>query len=99
MTDALPHTPAVPDPAEEAAWQARWESEARREFYRWRHWADRPCPHCGELVGHCGGSAEREPCELIPLNVPLDEIRPNCLVVRRIWIGDAIRAACEKRGA
>jgi len=30
--------------------------------------------------------------------LPHEEVRPGCWVVRRQWIGDAIRAACEKRG-
>lgn len=74
--------------------KVRWRREIDRELWRWRHFDD--CPLCGERVGHWGGSVERSPCELIPLNIPLEEVRPNCLVVRRYWIGDAIRAACRK---
>ncbi len=79
--------------------RARWESEARREAWRWRVWRDTPCPACGELIGHFGGSTTREPCELIPKDVPLEEIRPNCYTVRRYWIGDAIRAVCDGKVA
>lgn len=83
------------DPASLAAWRAKWESEARRSRFRWR-FAD-PCTVCGEWVGHFSGSAERDGCSLIPLNVPLDELRPNCVDVRRLRIADAIRAATSAR--
>lgn len=82
---------------EEAAYMARWRREARREAWRWRVCPD-GCPACGERIWHFGGSVDRDPCELIPLNVPLDEVRPNCYAVRRLWIGDAIRAACDAKG-
>jgi hypothetical protein len=74
----------------------RWMAAIRKELRFWR--LSTACPHCGEWVGHFGGRVDRDPCTLIPLNLPLDEVRPNCYVVRRAWIGDAIRAACEKRG-
>jgi hypothetical protein len=77
--------------------RARWGREIRRELFRWRNSPD-TCGFCGERIGHFGGSVDRDSCKLIPLNLPLDEVRPNCYVVRRAWIGDAIRAACEKRG-
>ncbi|GAP37339.1 hypothetical protein ABXN37_19640 [Piscinibacter sakaiensis] len=71
----------------------RWEWAARRERVRWSIGA--PCHACGEWVGHWGGSVDRTHCSLIPLNVPLEEVRPNCVTVRRHWIGDAIRAVCK----
>lgn len=77
----------------------RHELAARRDFFRVRLLAGDPCPKCGEIVGHFGGSAERAACPLIPSEVPLEEIRPNCYSVRRHYIGDAIRAACEQRRA
>lgn len=79
--------------------RGRWEFAARRDFYRTRLLAGDPCPTCGEVVGHFGGSADRDPCPFIPADVPLEEIRPNCYAVRRHYIGDAIRAACEQRRA
>lgn len=78
------------------AHRARWESAIRRERWRWA--SSNPCPECGEWIGHWGGGSERAHCEQIPMNVPLEEVRPNCYTVRRYWIGDAIRAACERRG-
>lgn len=90
---------AVPtdEQAQDAAYLNRWTFAANRERARWRQsW---PCTVCGEWIGHWGGSAERDPCSRIPLNVPLEEVRPNRYCVRRHWIGDAIRAACERRGA
>jgi hypothetical protein len=74
----------------------RWILEIRRELFRWHR--GEACNLCGEWVGHWGGSTDREPCSVIPLNLPLQEVRPNCNTVHRHWIGDAIRAACEKRG-
>lgn len=75
----------------------RWRWQIQREVFRWRNSPD-ACADCGELIGHYGGDAERDPCRLIPQDVPLEEIRPNCYVVRRHWIGDAIRAACASKG-
>jgi hypothetical protein len=76
-----------------------WETAIRREL---RHWhMPIACPHCGEWVGHWGGetpSDARPRCTLQPHGVPLQRVRPGCFTVRRHWIGDAIRAACEKRG-
>lgn len=77
--------------------RARWRNEIEKELYRWE-WEPDGCYLCGERIGHSGGSVDRDPCPLIPLNLPLEEVRPNCMTVRRAWIGDAIRAACEKRG-
>lgn len=74
--------------------RARWESAIRRELWRWR--LPEPCPACKEWIGHFGGDATRDPCGLIPQGVPLEEVRPNRYVVRRHWIGDAIRAACKE---
>lgn len=80
-------------PEELAEQRVRWESEIRRERFRWhRGWA---CTVCGEWVGHFGGSATRDPCSCIPLNVQLEEVRPNCYTVARYWIGDAIRQVCK----
>lgn len=77
--------------------RGRWEFAARRDFYRTRLLAGDPCPKCGEIVGHFGGSTERDACPLIPSDVPLEEIRPNCYAVRRSHLGDAIRAVCSGR--
>lgn len=74
----------------------RHELAARRDFFRVRLLAGDPCSKCGEIVGHFAGNLERDPCPLIPLDVPLEEIRPNCFAVRRSYIGDAIRAACDR---
>lgn len=82
---------------DEAASRTRWQSAVRREAWRWSN--PDPCPACGEWVGHFGGSNTRDPCNLIPMNVPLEELRPNCYAVRRLWIGDAIRAALKNAGA
>lgn len=81
-------------PAEDLARERwNWEYEIRRERARWHRAV--PCTVCGEWVGHYGGSTTRDPCSCIPLNVQLDEVRPNCYTVRRYWIGDAIRQACK----
>jgi hypothetical protein len=88
-------TDRAPEAREEH--RARWVSEIRKEMRYWH--LSVACPHCGEWVGHFGGSTERATCTLIPLNLPLQEVRPNRYTVHRHWIGDAIRAACEKRGA
>lgn len=83
--------PTAADSSDEAF---RWRLAARREELRWSHpW---PCSVCGEWVGHWGGSAERPSCNCIPLNVPLEEVRPNCFTVRRHWMGDAIRAVTDR---
>lgn len=91
---------------EEQQWRRKWEKHARRERWLWRVSPD-VCPLCGERIGHWGGSwlngvVLRERCEQIPDNVPLEEVRPNCYMVRCWWIGDDIRAAVDKgikRGA
>lgn len=75
----------------------RWKLLISREMEHWE--TGKPCRYCGEWVGHWSGSADRPPCPMIPLNIPLQTVRPNCSQVYRHWIGDAIRAACEKRGA
>ena len=82
---------AAEDPStarDDEAHRARWSFAIRRERWRWA--TGEPCRECGEWVGHFGGSVTRGPCSCIPLNVPLEEVRPNCLTVRRQWIGDAI---------
>lgn len=72
---------------------ARWRFAIRREQFRWR--TGERCVFCKEWIGHQGGGVPGIPaCTLIPLGVPLEEVRPNCFTVRRYWIGDAIRAAC-----
>ena len=78
--------------AEEQAYRFRHLRYIRRDLFLWRFEPD-GCIECGERIGHWGGSAERPECLRIPLNVPLEEVRPNCFAVRRHWIGDAIRAA------
>jgi len=89
--------PDLSEPINEAAtdaeYRARWQSAIRRERWLWSK--PIPCPVCGEWVGHFGGSLERDGCSMIPLNVPLEEVRPNRYTVMRHWIGDAIRAACK----
>lgn len=74
----------------------RYHREAARSAWRWRVHTE-GCPLCREWIGHFGGSAERDPCKLIPADVPLEELRPNCYDVRRPRIGDAIRAALSPR--
>jgi hypothetical protein len=91
MADALQQP--IAEDADEEAYRERWRWAIRRDRLRWS--TGEPCHKCGEWVGHFGGSTTRDPCSLIPLNVPLEELRPNCLAVRRGWIGDAIRAACK----
>ena len=87
---------AGPSGESDAAYRNRWTFAANRERIRWaQSWA---CTVCGEWVGHWGGSAERAACTCIPLDVPLEEVRPNCFTVVRPRIGDAIRAACDRRG-
>lgn len=77
--------------------RALWVEAIEFELVHWEN--PEVCPHCGEWVGHFGGSTDRDPCALIQQDVPLEEIRPNCYAVRRHYIGDAIRAACEQRRA
>lgn len=84
-----------PEDATEAEHRARWIMAIRREQYHWS--TGETCSYCGEWVGHFGGRVECDPCPLIPLNVPLEEVRPNRMTVRRNWIGDAIRAATGGR--
>lgn len=86
---------------DEAA-KERWRREIRREMLRWG--SGERCTACGEWVGHwSGGGAvdafgeRRPPCPTVPLDIYLQEVRPNCVTVRRHWIGDAIRAAEKKR--
>ncbi len=84
-------------PEESAARElAVWQSAARRDWYQWRL-ADQ-CFACGEWVGHFGGSVDRDPCPRIPQGLALEEVRPNCYLLRRHRMVDAIRAAVEKRG-
>jgi hypothetical protein len=96
--DAL-ELPAVTEPTKEEvdAYVNCWRREAQREAFRWAR--PDPCAACGEWIGHFGGSVDRDPCRCIQQNVPLDEVRPNCLTVQRYRIGDAIRAATSKGGA
>lgn len=72
---------------------AAWENAVRRDWWRWR--TGEPCKQCGEWVGHYGGDLERDPCPLIPQDQPLEEVRPNCYLLRRHRIVDAIRHACK----
>lgn len=98
MIPALQHLDlarSIPDDATAEQLRDRWRWAVKRARWLWAR-TDK-CPRCGEWIGHFGGSAERDPCDLIPLNVPLEEVRPNCFEVRRDWIGDAIRAACDKK--
>lgn len=79
-------TPIADDAADDA-YRARWQSAARRARWLWS--LSTACHECGEWVGHRGA------CGFIPLNVPLEEVRPGCVAVRRRWIGDSIRAVCK----
>ena len=78
----------------------RWAKA--RSVYLWRH-SENPCRFCGEWVGHWGGpkridgAADPRPeCPLIPRDVYLEELRPNCFDIRRPRIGDAIRYVTTK---
>ena len=71
------------------ATERRWITCIEFELVHWEN--PDQCPHCGEWVGHFGGDAARDPCALIPDDLPLQEVRPNCYTVRRHWIGDSIR--------
>jgi hypothetical protein len=79
-----------------------WLREIQLELYRWRRWPD-GCSYCGERIGHRldRNAGSDSPCSMLagPVahRIPLEEVRPGCFTVRRHWIGDAIRAACEKR--
>lgn len=73
----------------------RWRFQIKRELWRWA--TGEPCADCGEWVGHFGGDTQRDPCPCIPEDTHLQEVRPNRYTVLRHWIGDAIRAAEEKR--
>ena len=75
----------------------RWRWEARKEAWRWSSNPD-GCSKCGQRIGHWGGDATTDPCDLIPTNVPLEEVRPNCYMVRFPTIGDAIREVCDRKG-
>lgn len=77
----------------------RWA--IRRSFFNWR--STGACRFCHEWVGHWGGGPRpagdtkpAERCDLIPDDLWLDELRPNCFDVRRHRIGDAIRHATTK---
>lgn len=90
---------ATPEALAEHERHVRWC--IRRSFYNWAR--AEPCRFCGELIGHWGGGQRPEGdarqvarCDLIPDDVWLDELRPNCFDVRRHRIGDAIRAATCK---
>lgn len=52
-----------------------------------------PCPLCGEIVGHFGGSNDRDQCGFIRSDVFLREVRPNCYTVRFHTMADTIRSA------
>lgn len=82
------------DMEERARWL--WALADRRAAYRWRH-QQVPCQECGRWIGHWGGDTTTGPCKMIPDDVPLEEVRPNCYEVRRLtpWIGDAVRKACK----
>lgn len=74
-----------------------WRREIDMEMRRWGRNGEQ-CLACGEWIGHWGGGGvdrfgePRPPCRLIPQDVPLQQVRPNCYTVRRHWIGDAIRS-------
>lgn len=92
-TSVAARAPLTEAQIEQAA-RWRWQFEIRRELGRWGR--DDVCPRCGEVIGHHGGDMQRDPCPVIPQDVPLEEVRPNRYTVRRHWICDAIRAACAK---
>lgn len=79
------------------------ERHVRRSIRRarWLWSLSGPCSVCGELIGHWGGPLgayqddPRPRCSMIPPDVWLDEVRPNCFDVRWHRIGDSIRAACK----
>jgi hypothetical protein len=77
----------------EAESRLRYELACRRDYYRWQR--EEPCDKCGEWVGHFGGSVDRDPCPLIPQDVPLEEVRENRYAVRRYRMADAVRAAAK----
>ncbi|HEU6454933.1 MAG TPA: hypothetical protein VN201_05675 [Roseateles sp.] len=85
--------------AEQAAARelAAWQSAARRDWFQWKLSAS-PCNFCGEWVGHWGGSNDREVCPAIPEGMAIEEVRPNCYLLRRHRMVDAIRHACDARG-
>lgn len=91
IDEAVLQQPIAED-ADEEAYRERWRWAIRRDRLRWA--TGEPCHKCGQWVGHFGGSITVDPCSLIPLNVPLEEVRPNCYTVLRQWIGDAIWKAC-----
>lgn len=84
-------------PADETPEQRRqrWLHAMELEALRWRRWADH-CNYCQQRIGHL---PECMMLTALSAGLPHEEVRPGCWVVRRHWIGDAIRAACEKRGA
>lgn len=84
-------------PADEtqAARRQRWVHASEMEGRRWARWPDE-CNYCGQRIGHL---PECMMLTALSAGLPHEEVRPGCFVVRRHWIGDAIRAACEKRGA
>jgi len=72
----------------------RWQQAAEMEARRWHLWPD-TCNYCKQRIGHLVD------CMMLTAfaeGLPREEVRPGCYTVRRHWIGDAIRAACEKRG-
>lgn len=77
----------------EAAGREFHRFAARRAFFVWAR--GERCRVCDEWIGHFGGSVDRDPCSMIPSDVPLEEIRRNCYEVLRPHIGDAIRKACK----
>lgn len=84
-------------PADEPAEQRhqRWIHASQLEAGRWRRWPD-TCNYCGERIGHL---PECMMLTALSAGLPHEEVRPGCFTVRRHWIGDAIWAACEKRGS
>lgn len=72
----------------------RWVHAAECEARRWGIWPD-ACNYCQQRIGHL---PECMMLTGLSAGLPHEEVRPGCFVVSRHWIGDAIRAACEKRG-
>lgn len=67
----------------------RWRFAIRVHKFRLRR--GEACSKCGQWVGHWGGDNERDPCPLIPSDVPLREVRPNCYEVRYRRFSDTLR--------
>lgn len=72
----------------------RWLMAAEQEARRWHLWPD-TCNYCKQRIGHL---VDCMMLQAFAQGLPLEEVRPSCFTVRRYWIGDAIRTACEKRG-